>query len=160
MKGHHWPILRHEWRIFWHSSTLPHRVVKGWVHIMLLVYGESLRLLTIWVKSFIFGLVGLLEFKIHIYFSAVSKKAALYQASRKSFAYYSVHFLTKATLDKIWQSGKFHPDLNANLEKIIFLHLMRYENQYFHEDNCFSGFMADLAMGYYHEHSTMIGGLI
>ena len=35
---------------------------------------------------------------------------------------------------------------------------MRYEYLYFCEDNnCASSFMADLAMGYYHKHSTMVG---
>jgi len=104
-------------------------------------------------------LAFLMNLKICLYFSAVSKKAALYWKSSKLFAYYGVYFSTTTTLDKIWQSGKFHPVLcmEQGILKINFAFCEIRQSIFLYHS---STLMVDLTMGCYHEHPTMVGELI
>jgi len=99
-----------------------------------------------------------LNLKMSVSFPDVWKKAPLCQEPSESFVYYCAYFLTAITLDKIWLSNKFHPVLCVEHQFLkINLCLVRHKKRYFCEDsNRASGFMVDLAIGYYNEHPTMV----
>ena len=73
----------------------------------------------------------------------------------KELSFNPVNYSAKTNYAIISARSKYSNSAFTLIQQSVKIQLKRY---FFEDNNCASGFMVDLAVGYYHEHAAMVGG--